>query len=706
MITLPLNKLPDDMQLKYRKLFNNAYNDLTSYSVDGTTPDGEPTKIYPYANVTPFNDLSDYYAHMKDYITIGKPIYLLLPIDEEHFTIDANSREIEVPPTFKTCGGVTNDNLCEIITFTIDRYYDFVDLAGDKVHIVVEWKNAAGEEGVTGIDLIDLDTYFEEGLIRFGWPLDLSVTKKEGPVTFAVKFFMISEETGKMTHVLNTLSKTITIKKGLSVSDPSLYKNPDTHTNILSDIASNSGRIANMPSGVSFAYYNWDEPGVIQNSKKLVGDTLDLIAEGYNADQREMEYEWYKAPWEWDLNDQTWKININDEVKITTDSTYTISDTYEKITSDRTTTPLPIRYILYTKTGENDFTRYVGNDWPDNNADLYTRRSCLTFTEGTNADITGRYYVKVYNRVYNDDDELLGEAYKKSPFCYVYKPDQLQYMKNKDLPKHASISKGPVTLGVQFVESTKDPDVTHTWRRYTSRDLAEADIEQNGNFSTTLPTGDDPEIVEVTINETTPGEDLDFSSSRVVNEAGYYKVLTVNTLNRKTQSAMSEICKVTGEITPPELKMDNIDGSAFGYSIDGSKLQNIDDWIDKDSNKKPWVSSTTPIFEIEGGYLFYLKITPNEKDELATDGFTYKWSYSLQDSPKEIILNDNTDIQGEIDKIVPKGVTIDKNSDTIVLRCVWKDDTYATINCEVINTLSEETKSANVQSVIIKNKKS
>jgi hypothetical protein len=41
-------------------------------------------------------------------------------------------------------------------------------------------------------------------------------------------------------------------------------------------------------------------------------------------------------------------------------------------------------------------------------------------------------------------------------------------------------------------------------------------------------------------------------------------------------------------------------------------------------------------------------------------------------------------------------VTIDDNSDTIVLRCVWKDDTYATINCEVINTLSGETKSANV----------
>lgn len=706
MITLPLNKLPEDMQFKYRKLFNNAYNDLTSYEVS-VTEGGVTTTTHPFANTAPFNDLSDYYAHMKDYITIGKPIYLLLPIDEEHFEIKANSREIKVPPTFSTCGGVTNDNLCEIITFTIDRYYDFVDLAGDKVHIVVEWKNAAGEEGVTGIDLIDLDTYFEEGLIRFGWPLDLSITKKEGPVTFAVKFFMISEETGKMTHVLNTLPATITIKKGLSVSDPSLYENPDTHTNILSDIASNSGKIANMPSGVSFTYYNWDEPGVIQNSKKLVGDTLDLIAEGYNADQREMEYEWYKAPWEWDLNDQTWKINVDEEVRITTGSTYTISDTYEKITSDRTTTPLPIKYILYKyNSDDNNFTRYVGNDWPDNNEDLYTRRSCLTFVKDMNADITGRYYVKVYNRVYNDDDELLGEAYKKSPFCYIYKPDQLQYVENKNLPERASISKGPVTLGVQFVESTKDPDVTHTWRRYSSLALAEEDIEDDGDFIKELPTGDNPNIVEIEIGETTPGEDLDFSSSREVNEVGYYKVLTINSLNRTTQSAMSNICKVTGEITAPTLITDNLTGSAFGFSNDGSKLQNIDSWISADSNKKPWISTTLQDFEVEGGDLFYLKITPAEKDELTTDGFLYKWSYSLQDSPTEIVLNNNTSVQGEVDKIVPKSVTIDDNSDTIVLRCVWKDDTYATINCEVINTLSGETKSANVQSVIIKNKKS
>jgi hypothetical protein len=107
---------------------------------------------------------------------------------------------------------------------------------------------------------------------------------------------------------------------------------------------------------------------------------------------------------------------------------------------------------------------------------------------------------------------------------------------------------------------------------------------------------------------------------------------------------MSNICKVTGEITPPELTMDNVTGSAFGSSNDGSKLQNVDSWISNDKTAQPWVSTTLQDFEVEGGDLFYLKITPTEKDELATDGFIYKWSYSLQDSPTEVVLNNNTSV--------------------------------------------------------------
>jgi hypothetical protein len=278
MITLYNDKLTEDMQIRYRKLFNNAHRDLVNF-VDPK----DNTK--PYSKVETFNSLSDYYAHMVDYIAIGKPIYILLPLDEGHFEIDANSREITVPKEFAKCGGVTNDNLCEIATFTIDRYYDYVDLAGEKVHIVVEWRNAAGEEGVTGINLIDLDTFFDTGKIRFGWPLGLEITKKEGPVTFAVKFFMRDpEDPKKLIHVLNTLPATINIKKGLTISDTSLYDAPKDYYNTIESIVVNSKTIDDMPSGVKFIYYSWNNPGVIQESAKLADDTLELIAEGFNID--------------------------------------------------------------------------------------------------------------------------------------------------------------------------------------------------------------------------------------------------------------------------------------------------------------------------------------------------------------------------------------------------------------------------------------
>lgn len=697
MITFQTNQLSDDMINRYHRLFNNAYNDLVAYA----TIDSEGNKTYPYKdNTEPFTDLSDYYAHMMDYIRIGKPIYLLLPLDEGHFTINANTRQITVPTEFNQCGGVTNDNLCEIATFTIDRYYDFVDLAGDNVNIVVEWRNAAGEEGVTGINLIDLDTYFDQGKIRFGWPIGLEITKKEGPVNFAVKFFM-KDENGKFTHVLNTLPATITIKKGLSISDPSLYENAETHFGTLSSIAVNSGVIPNMPAGVNFIYYSWQAPGVIQQSAKLVDDTLELIVEGSNSDQREMDYEWYRATWEEDLNDHTWKINEATETLIDSENAnYTQDTVYEVFNGDRTAT-FPIHLALYVSAGGGEtYSRYTGNDWPENPETLlYKCRNRLTFIKGIKEDITGRYYAKAYNRVYKKEEDgtekLIGESYQKSPFCYIYKPDVLQYTENGNLPEYKSLVKGPISLEVNFIESLKDPDVTHEWRRYDTIALANGDKIVGGEFSQTPSEGDNPEIE---IIESDDDIDTISKSSRLINKAGYYKVLTKNTLNRTTQTEVSNICKVTGELTAPEIA-----SSSFGVSNDLNNLKDIPTWIKEYKNPESWAGDSPTSFEVDGGQIFFLTIKPTPKTELASDKFTYKWSYIPQDSNTEIILTNNKSVQGDL-KLVPVNVNITEDSDIIVLRCNWDDEEVITIYCEIINHLSGETLSTNKQVVTIKNK--
>ena len=131
-----------------------------------------------------FLSLDSYFAHISDLISI-QPNYVLIPSDETPFEIDANSRTIKVPGNFSKCAGVVGDNMCEIITFTIDRYFDYTDLAN--AQICIQWQ-AGDEKGISQIGLRDYTT--TSGKIRFGWPLTSNLTKKAGNITFAVRFYI------------------------------------------------------------------------------------------------------------------------------------------------------------------------------------------------------------------------------------------------------------------------------------------------------------------------------------------------------------------------------------------------------------------------------------------------------------------------------------------------------------------------------------
>ena len=76
--------------------------------------------------------------------------------------------------------------MCEIITFTIDRYFDYVDLTD--TDIAIQWKTNQ-EEGMSLIKLVDIKTLESEGKIRFGWPITKVLTKNAGNITFSVRFY-------------------------------------------------------------------------------------------------------------------------------------------------------------------------------------------------------------------------------------------------------------------------------------------------------------------------------------------------------------------------------------------------------------------------------------------------------------------------------------------------------------------------------------
>jgi hypothetical protein len=103
---------------KYTSLFTDASEVLNSNNT--------PTQIQSF---------QEYYDVLK-ILAKQNPIFLRVPIDEELFEINLNTRKISVPQVFEENGvGVKGDDLAEAIYFKADRYFDAQDLADTDIFI-------------------------------------------------------------------------------------------------------------------------------------------------------------------------------------------------------------------------------------------------------------------------------------------------------------------------------------------------------------------------------------------------------------------------------------------------------------------------------------------------------------------------------------------------------------------------------------------
>lgn len=162
--------------------------------------------------------LDEYFSYIVELNKISKR-YTILPLDEEVFEIDANTRTITVPNSFKTNGiSVQGDEVAEIVYFRINRFFDAIDLALRDIY--VEWKSAAKDETgkeITGVSVPwVIDTESDPGYIIFGWALSSKITAAAGTVTFAVRFYTFDKEKEILEYSLSTLQQTATIKPSLN----------------------------------------------------------------------------------------------------------------------------------------------------------------------------------------------------------------------------------------------------------------------------------------------------------------------------------------------------------------------------------------------------------------------------------------------------------------------------------------------------------
>ena len=152
--------------------------------------------------------------------------YAILPLDEEHFEIDANSRIITVPADFRKNGiAVKGDQVAEIVYFRIARYFDFMDL--NNTEIFIQWEHT-GENGNTfkGVStewVRDIES--DPDYLIFGWALDSGteaepgITANSGTVKFSVHFVVRNETGTGLEYSLNTLEASASVNKTLMLNN-------------------------------------------------------------------------------------------------------------------------------------------------------------------------------------------------------------------------------------------------------------------------------------------------------------------------------------------------------------------------------------------------------------------------------------------------------------------------------------------------------
>ena len=155
------------------------------------------------------SSLNEYFSIIRDLASADLK-YTVLPLDEETFKINANTRNIEVPQSFKNGVGVQGDQVAEIIYFEIDRYFDSTDL--NTQNIVFEWENSNNKQGLSKEYHRDLITAPDK--IIFGWPLTNEITEKAGRIKFSVRFYSFNSS-GDIVYSFSTKPQTITINESM-----------------------------------------------------------------------------------------------------------------------------------------------------------------------------------------------------------------------------------------------------------------------------------------------------------------------------------------------------------------------------------------------------------------------------------------------------------------------------------------------------------
>lgn len=227
-----------------------------------------------------------------------------VPLIEECFKIDANTRAITVPVEFRKNGvGVQGDDVAEDIYFIIDRFFDVVDF--NNCDIYVKWETPkTKKKGVFEVLYKDIKT--EPGSIIFGWPITSNVAGEAGSLKFSIQF--IQRETpedkeSKIVYSFNTLTANATIQNsiGFDLSDTLSYDIDNVGTRLIDRIKYSEivgGAVAATPVFI-------EEPEEKEYDLTEETPSIELIAQATSADAGAISYTWKRIDLDINNNPKT-----------------------------------------------------------------------------------------------------------------------------------------------------------------------------------------------------------------------------------------------------------------------------------------------------------------------------------------------------------------------------------------------------------------
>lgn len=432
-------------------------------------------KVSEILNIEPaISTLDEYFQHLHE-ISLKDPSLIILPLDEEKFFIDGNSRKITVPQAFTKNGvGVQGDHYAEYIYFEIDRYFENIDFGSPSITAVVEFIDANQQKHFTKAWIKYTDE--ESSKIIIGWPITQDVTSKAGTIKFSVRLFELEGNSYKRSF--GTLIGQLVVNPSLdfAISKAEIDNiqgdlNDDVENKVLSRMINSPTADYSAEKVVSpvFLFRYKEGVGPDDPCNADMGDVLmvQAIAPGSVA------YSWYKEKGEKTTNIETGIEMIHKELKEFKEN-------------------IPI----YENKGTNEHPIYrladVSEETFAEGGPYYERYSKYTLPDSTNNDITGTYYCVARNDMYGfsrssnqklnipkgwtADDCKIGSVVVPGPTAFGDDSTMLS-------GKIEIVDGGSLTVGVTGA-TAKDRD-TYTWN-FTGDDGNSRDIATTGNTCSLL----------------------------------------------------------------------------------------------------------------------------------------------------------------------------------------------------------------------------